>query len=202
MSITYYTDLKTSVADWLNRDDVSDTRIAEFIQFAENRIFKELRIKEMETSATLTIDSQGKAAFPADCLEPKEVIWADEALGRISLSNFYSRAMSQGKPIYFTREGNNIKFWPIPTEGSTDCKLIYYARPTNLSDVQLTNTIFALAPEMYLFAALISAGTYLGSPQEKLALWADSYRQAFDALVKQSRQADVSGATMLIESGY
>lgn len=202
MSISNYTELKAAVADWLNRDDISDARISEFVAMAENRIFKQLRIKELETSATLTIDSVGKAALPADHLEPKDVLWADKPLTRVSLTQFYTNGYVQGTPVYFAREGNSLKFWPTPVEGATDGRLIYYARPTNLSDIQLTNDLFALSPELYLFGALLAGGTYLGMPQEKIALWASSFDEALNSLIKQSRQADVSGATMLVESGY
>lgn len=202
MNIATYTDLKAAVADWLNRDDVSDARLGDFVAMAENRIFKQLRIKELEAAASLTIDSQGRATFPADHLEPKDVLWADKPLARVSLTQYYSQSPVQGTPVCFSREGNYIKFWPTPVEAATDGRLIYYARPTDLSSNQSSNAIFALAPELYLFGALIAGGTYLGMPQDRISLWSASFDEALNSLIKQSRQSDVSGATMLVESGY
>lgn len=202
MSISTYSELKTAVADWLNRDDLADARLADFVAMAENRIFKQLRIKELEASANMTIDSEGKAALPADHLEPKDVLWNDKPLGRVSLTQYYTNSPVQGTPSYFAREGNFIKLWPTPPEATAGGRLIYYARPSNLSVSVETNTIFALSPELYLYGALVAAGTYLGTPQDKVALWASSFDEALNSLIKQSRQSDVSGATMLVESGY
>lgn len=202
MSINTYTELKTAIADWLNRDDVSDARLADFIAMAENRIFRQLRIKELEASHNLVIDSQGKAALPADHLEPKDVLWNDKPLGRVSLTSFYTNEATQGTPVYFARERDSIKLWPIPVEGDPGGRLIYYARPVNLSDVQLTNAVFAAAPELYLYGALVEAGVYLSMDQAKTAIWDSRFSETIDLLTQQSRQSDVSGATMLIDSGY
>ena len=68
MSITNYTELKTAVADWLNRDDLTDARITDFIQMAENRIFHVLRVPPMEKYANLTTDTEGKVTVPGDFL--------------------------------------------------------------------------------------------------------------------------------------
>lgn len=202
MTIATYSELKTALADWLNRDDVSDARLEDFIAMAENRIFRQLRIKELEASHDLVIDSQGKAALPADHLEPKDVIWNDKPLGRVSLTNFYTNDPVQGTPLYFARERDSIKLWPYPAEGATGGRLIYYARPVNLSSIQLTNAVFAAAPEMYLFGALVEAGIYLGTEQAKAAVWDSRFNETINLLTQQSRQSDVSGATMLVDNGY
>ena len=49
MAISNYTELKTAVANWLDRDDLTD-RIPEFIALAESRFNRLLRIRAMESS--------------------------------------------------------------------------------------------------------------------------------------------------------
>jgi hypothetical protein len=50
VSISNYDELKTAVANWLERSDLT-SRIPEFIAFGEDRIGTDLRIRAMETSA-------------------------------------------------------------------------------------------------------------------------------------------------------
>ena len=54
MAISNYGELKTSVANWLDRDDLTE-RIPEFIALCESMIIRSLRIRGMETMDT-TID--------------------------------------------------------------------------------------------------------------------------------------------------
>ena len=201
MSITTYSELKIAVADWLNRDDLSDARITDFIQMAENRIFHVLRIPPMEKYASITTDSDGKVAVPGDFLEAKDVIFNDKALDRISTTEFYSRSQAQGTPISFCRETAYIRLWPIPGAVS-GTKLIYYALPTPLSGTNATNPVFAMTPELYLYGALVAAGTFMGAPMEKLQIWAESFNDTMTRLMDNKRQEEVSGATNTVASGY
>ena len=47
MAIDSYTKLKTSVATWLDRDDLTDN-IPDFISLAEDRINRHIRVRSME----------------------------------------------------------------------------------------------------------------------------------------------------------
>ena len=51
MSLTNYSDLKTSVANYLARTDLTD-QIPDFIRLAEYRMRREVRIRQMLKSAT------------------------------------------------------------------------------------------------------------------------------------------------------
>lgn len=202
MSITTFSELKTAIADWLNRDDLSDARITDFIQIAESRIFHELRIPPMEKYATITTDSEGRVALPGDFLEAKDVIFNDKTLDRISVSEFYSRSATQGTPISFTRETIYLRLWPTPGPAVTGLKMIYYYEPEDLSATNPTNPVFAMAPELYLYGALLAAGTYLGSPAEKLQVWSESFNDVMARLMGHAKVAETAGATPAVASGY
>lgn len=201
MSITNYTELKTAVADWLNRDDLSDARITDFIQMAENRIFHVLRIPPMEKYANLTTDSEGKVTVPGDFLEAKDVLFSSKPLDRISTTEFYARDAAQGTPIAFMRETVYLRFWPTPASGNA-VKMVYYALPAALSGSNATNPVFAMSPELYLYGALVAAGTYLGMPMEKLQVWSESFNDTIKRLMDNARQAEVSGSTTTVANGY
>lgn len=47
--------LRTAVADWLNRNDLSDTLIDSFVEIGEARIYEELRVPTLEALAGFTV---------------------------------------------------------------------------------------------------------------------------------------------------
>ena len=65
--ITNYTELKSAIADWLLRDDLTSV-IPTFISLSEAQIQREVRDFRMVKRATAQIDS-GYSAVPADWLQ-------------------------------------------------------------------------------------------------------------------------------------
>ena len=62
--ITSYATLLTAVADYLARDDLT-TFVPNFIQNAENELYRTLNLRNEETALSVAISS-GVAAVPAD----------------------------------------------------------------------------------------------------------------------------------------
>ena len=67
MAITTYSELKTAVADWLNRSDLT-TAIPNFISLAEAQMTRQIRHRKMVTRATATMDTP-YFAVPSDWKE-------------------------------------------------------------------------------------------------------------------------------------
>jgi hypothetical protein len=73
MAISNYTELKTAVANWLDRDDLT-ARIPEFIALAEARFNRVLRIRAMESKQTAsTVAGQQNLALPARFVQMRNV---------------------------------------------------------------------------------------------------------------------------------
>ena len=68
MALSTYDELKASIADFLNRDDLTSV-IPDFIKLAETGMNREVRHWRMEKRATAQLDSQ-YTALPSDFLEP------------------------------------------------------------------------------------------------------------------------------------
>ena len=68
--MTTFTGLKSSIANWLNRTDLS-AEILDFIKLAENRISHEVRLPTIERTAVVAVDSAGATSIPVDFLEAK-----------------------------------------------------------------------------------------------------------------------------------
>ena len=58
MALTSYSTLKTSIANWLNRSDLTDEIADDFIVLTEADLNSKLRIRKMVTQTTITIDSE------------------------------------------------------------------------------------------------------------------------------------------------
>jgi hypothetical protein len=199
MSFTNYDGLKASVADWLNREDLSAV-IPDFIELAENRIFHELRSPLNEKTILLTLSSDGYATLPSDFLEAKDVFWNYNPLSRISLTQLHSYVPVSGQsPEHFARETYRLRFFPTPTVLATDeIRMIYYFTPDRLTSAT-SNVVYAGAPELYLYATLAEASTYMGSDNSR---WEGGYQNAIGRLMQHAKTAEYSGSTATIQSGY
>ena len=199
MSLETYSGLKASVANWLNRTDLA-TEIPDFIALVESRLAHELRIPSIEKTAYIITDIHGRATIPADFLEIKDVFFNDKPVDRVSLGFLTSQTAGSGTPTIFAREANEFEFHPIPVISETaKLKVIYYYQVPALSDSASTNDLLKTVPELYLYGALSEAAKFLGADATR---WETGYQTAYGRVVAHTRQAEVSGTTQLVLSGY
>jgi hypothetical protein len=200
MSLSTYDGLKVSVADWLNREDLTNV-IPDFIELAENRIFHELRAPINEKTADLTLGSDGYATIPSDYLEVKDLFWNYNPLSRVSLTQIHSYVERTGvAPEVYAREQSKLLVYPNPTQVAGDTlRIIYYFTPDNLSATSSTNSIFQTAPELYLYGTLVEAANYLGSDGSR---WEGAYQMAMGRALQHAKTSEYSGATSQVQSGY
>ena len=73
MAINTYSTLQTAVANWLDRNDLTD-RIPEFVALAEATFNRVLRLRAMETTvADATPSGSKEDALPTGYLQMREV---------------------------------------------------------------------------------------------------------------------------------
>jgi hypothetical protein len=192
MAISNYSQLKTAVADWLNRDDMVSV-IPSFISLAEAGIERVLRTKDMLVRTNLTIDSQYESV-PADFLEVRSMQLTSAVPSRRvdfvtmdEMDSMDSNAASQ--PRFFTVVGDDFRFYPIPG-GSYTATLNYFAKLSKLSDINTTNWLLTSSPDVYLYGALMQAAPYL-KDDERINVWSNLYVSA----IQQLQTADERGAT-------
>jgi hypothetical protein len=58
MALSSYSELKTSIANWLNRSDLTTEISEDFIVLTEADFNSKLRIRKMVAQTTITIDSE------------------------------------------------------------------------------------------------------------------------------------------------
>jgi hypothetical protein len=199
MSLGNYGELKSSIANWLNRTDLT-AEIPDFISLAESRIAHELRIPTIEKTISVTTNSQGAINIPVDFLELKDVFYNDKPMQRVSLSELRGAGSRAGTPMIFARDAAQFVFHPTPTmTGDDTLVLIYYKSVPALTDAAPANDLLGTAPELYLYGSLVEAATFLGSDSSR---WEAGYQTALGRLMQHARSAEFSGATPQIASGY
>lgn len=182
MSFATYADLKTSIQTWLRRSSTAFTgSIADMVTLAEGRIFKELKVREMEAAYDETI-ATGTTPVPTDYIRFK-VVYRDgspivplDRLDLMALYRQYPTRSAEGGPKAIARNGANFEYGPYP-DSAYDIKGTYYAKPLSLSDSQQTNTIFPAYSDVYLCAAMVEALDFV-SDSDEMQKWEGKYQRA------------------------
>ena len=197
MAITTYAELKSSITDFLNRDDL-DTVAPDFITLAEADLSRKVRHWRMEGRATAEIDTQ-YSAIPADFLEvitfhvtsgnlrPLELISQAEMLQRR-----YENLNTSGKPAYYALTAGEIEVYPTP-DGTYTTELYYYKRISALSDSNTSNWLLEYFPDAYLYGSLVHSAPYL-KDDARLQLWAALYEQAIASINRESEATKFGGS--------
>ena len=203
MSFTSYSDLKTTVANYLARTDLTD-QIPDFIKMAELRMQRELRIRQMLKSVTLTtVAGTNTVSLPSDFIEVRDFLvngnpaqplnyFSPAALSR------NSRTTQSGKPIDYTILSSSFQMSPVP-DGAYDMSLLYFAKPVELSDANTSNVFLTTVPDMLLYASLIEAEPYLMN-DARLGTWISMYERASSSVTKSDEGGQYSGVPLSIKA--
>jgi hypothetical protein len=202
MALTTYTELKSSLADWLNRTDLTSA-IADFISLAEAQMERQLRTRQMIVRATASFAAAAEyGTVPDDFLETKSIKLDTNPVTSLSfqtiegmdqLSN--TTYLSSGKPLYFTVVGNQFRLLPIP-DGAYTADLVYYAKLTKLSATNATNWLLTQAPDVYLYGSLLQAAPYL-QDDARISVWSSLYLAGLDQLQVADDRGSTSGGALL-----
>jgi hypothetical protein len=196
MALDTYTNLKTTIANYLNRDDLT-AYLGDFITLTEARLNRELRVREMvntDTSITTVAGTQSYA-LPTGYIEATTVIFQSDpycTLRFMSNSDFYNKynaSQSRGKPTYFTILGSNILLGVAP-DTATTLQINYYKTLTALSDSNATNDILTNYPELYLYGSLAESAPFI-MQDERINTWATLYKEA----IKNANETSSRGST-------
>lgn len=199
MALATYSDLKTTIANYLARSDLT-SQIPDFITLAENRLRRELRIRQMLKLVTAsTTGNDATLSLPADFLELRDLHIdsnPDYPLEYYNPNIFFRNAMTKvlGVPKKYTILASELQFAPIP-DGVYTMEMLYYAAPTYLSDANTSNAFLANCPDALIYASLGEAEPYLMN-DERLATWAALYQRAIDSLTTADDRGEYSAVPL------
>jgi len=158
MALTTYAGLKTEVAAWLHRNDLTD-RIPTFIEFATHRLTRSITSPRMEASTTLSVVN-GTATLPTNFRSAVAMTLGTVEYKAITAADM--RAMNQGgiRPTYpvYSIVNNQIKVYPADSSSPT---FIYTVQLTTLAADADTNWVLQDYPDVYLMASLAEARKFV-----------------------------------------
>tara|TARA_B100001057_G_C22871397_1_gene959070 strand:+ start:7387 stop:8007 length:621 start_codon:yes stop_codon:yes gene_type:complete len=204
MAITTFAELKTAIANFLARSDLTD-RIPEFIALAEARMSRELETRSQEKRSTAnTISGDEFISLPTDLRKIRLVKLNTDPISVLdyaSPTDFYTTYPSSGggRPKYYTVLGAEIVLRPIPDSVYT-VELIYGEEIAGLSDANTTNTILTRHPDAYLYGSLSASYIYL-MEEARAAQYDTLFSRAIQEINDSNDRAFYSG-TLSMKSNY
>ena len=199
MAITTYAELKSAVADFLNRDDLASA-IPNFIALAEADIGRKVRHWRQHKRVSTSVD-QRYEYVPTDFLEVVRIQLDDYSqLRPISSDEMaqlrYKNNDTAGRPVYYYLTAGQIEFYPTP-DATYNISMLYSARIPSLSDTDNTNWLLTLNPDILLYGALLQSAPYLQN-DERVAVWGSLYASAIESLNKDSMRSSASGGALVM----
>ena len=204
MALTTYTELKASIADFLNRDDLT-TVIPDFITLAESQINRDVRHWKMEARSS----GQQSAAdeymqIPSDWVETIRLHLTGTGTSVVNLISRDAMADKRqknedtsGTPMYYTHADSQFQLYPTPS-ADTDFELLYFQKLDALSGSNADNWLLLDSPDVYLYGALLHSAPYLAEDQ-RIAIWAQMYSAAVQRLNEVSEDARFSGSGLKLK---
>jgi len=203
MALSSYSELKSSVANWLNRTDLTDEIADDFIKLTEADYNAKLRIRAMEQIDTITIDSETESV-PTGFIAVRSFYILSSSvkypLEYITPANMFETkgGSRTGKPRAYTIESDNetetFRFGPSP-DTSYSGYLSYYKAISPLSISNTSNWMLANHPAVYLYGSLFHAANFLGGVEpQQVQNWLQMYATAMERIENNDKQDSYGGA--------
>ena len=200
-AFTSYDNLKTNIADYLARQDLTD-KIPMFVALAEKRLNRDLRLRQTLQQSTYTLDSGFEVPTPSDFLEMKDIHIDANPIVNLNfktVSQFYrlDNVSGSGNPINYTLVSNNFVLAPRPT-GSSTINMTYYKIPKILSDTNASNEYLDVCPDLLLYAALVESAPFLMN-DERLTTWEALYTRGLTSITKSDEQSEFPAQPLAVQ---
>lgn len=203
VSLADYSALAASVSRWTHRTDLADA-IPEFVLLAESRISRDLRIRKQIVSTVLstTAGEQG-ILIPDDWLEFENLsvgVMPERQLTYVTIEQLDARFPKNGPagvPFFYTIEGNQVLFGPMPN-AIYPINILYFSRFDSLLTAQ-TNWLLTNHPSVYLFSVLMEAMLYTQN-MEMLAVYTQRYQAEMAQLQVVDDRSTHSGSVLRVRT--
>ena len=196
MAVNNLGELRTLVKDWSNRTDISNSVIDSFINIAQDRANRILRLPILEGFSTISV-SNNTLLLPADYLEAKSLVVTVNGkaveLERKDLAFVTQQQNNQGNPKYFARKQS--KFIIAPTSDVSSADLYYYYVAADLVNDTDTNWFVEHGTDLLLYGALSELSLYTKNTEDALQ-WEAKFKATAQDIMRMADDADWSGSTI------
>ena len=200
-AFTSYDNLKTNIADYLARQDLTD-KIPMFVALAEKRLNRDLRLRQTLQQSTYNLTSGFQVPTPSDFLEMKDIHIDANPIVNLNfktVSQFYrlSNVSGNGVPVNYTLVSNNFVLAPRPT-GSSTINMTYYKIPNILSETNQSNEYLDVCPDLLLYASLVESAPFLMN-DERLTTWEALYTRGLTSITKSDEQSEFPAQPLAVQ---
>lgn len=204
MSIATYTELQTSLTNWLSR--TNDTNLQalypDFIMLAEAKFNRALRTRNMEAATSLT-PVAGVCTLPTDYLELRRIYIDTDTpieLEYLPPEQFYLKfPIMQNDSIspsrYYTIESGSI----ILSEQTTNnaIKILYYQKIPALTALNTSNWLLSAHPDLYLAESLAEAYDVIKNDAMSQK-WINKAGIIGESIISSDKRGKYSGSEMRV----
>jgi hypothetical protein len=190
MSIGTYAELKTAIAGWIHRGDLTSV-LGDFITLSEAKFNRRLRTRQQEADFSGT-PTNYEITIPTDFLAFRKV-WRTS-----------DKETLEQKPLDVVRwyqEGGESTAYAlgdaIVTDGTSELAGVYFTKITALSDSNTTNWLLTAYPDVYLFAGLAEAAFYV-KDMNGSAMWTARADALIGEINRASHKDQFSGPVRVI----
>lgn len=187
MSLDTFANLKTEIAEWLDRSDLT-AKIPTFITLCEAEMKRRLRRTSVRTTMTISAEETTLASAIAELrsihLEtgsPSSDVPLRIGTPEMVAERRARNAGATGRPTDACVVGGKLVVAPSPGQSYT-ARIVYFQTLTPLSDSETTNDVLEEAPDAYLYGSLMQAEPYL-EHDERIPMWEKKFDKAMEQLL-------------------
>jgi hypothetical protein len=218
VTIASLSDLTTKVGQWLfGRTDLAPI-VPDFVTLFEAKANRTLFVRQMETRVIATIDPTSPEpeylALPPNFQTMRRVRLLNSSTNRKPRLTFATGAQldderdkiddQPGEPVFFTLFGSEMELCPTPDQ-TYKVEMVYRTNIPGLGSLDetgsaiTTNWLLQMAPDAYLYGALMEAAPYL-MDDDRIPTWATGVQAAFKELNDLSEEALYNAGPLVMRS--
>jgi len=192
MPFSTYADLKQAIERFSHRTDISDV-IDDFIDLAENRIDKELQLRDNEIRVQAAASTASRfLALPDRFLEMRMV----ELINGSTRRELEFKSPSGLRPVTRSDTSSIPRFFTVTSQLEFDVtpasaytiEMNYFAGIIPLDATNTSNDVLTNYPDLYLYGALAELYTWAGD-MDQLSV----YEQKFAGAIRKANQQEKRG---------
>jgi hypothetical protein len=201
MALSNYTELKASIADTLNRDDLTN-QIPDFIALGETQLNRDVRHWRMEDRVVAQVNAQ-YTSLPTNFIEPIRITLPEtdshimELVSPMEISKLREEGSNTtGRPKNYALIDGAFEVYPTP-DTTYPMELVYYETIPDLA-TNNTNWVLTYFPNAILYGALMHSAPFL-QEDERVQVWNALYQQAVSAINLEGERARAAGSGRAIK---
>ena len=169
------------------------------ISMGERRLYRELRSRFNEKSFSAVTTTSNAATIPSDFEASSVVHFGKKPIGPVSeeFLREYLNSNPTGDVRYFAAAGPSFMFGPAVADGTAVQGRYFYRLPALSAATLPTNALFAVAEDLFTYAALCESAPFF-EQDARIPLWNAKYESIRDSLNRGTHSAAYSAGRMRV----